>query len=441
VRLQGPSINLFGGKDLQESEQYTEKGQWDFVGADTKEFTHCLHSYPAMMIPQIARELIQRHGVPGGCLFDPTCGTGTSLVEARLAGMDAVGTDLNPLARLLARTKTLDYDSGSLRNAVEEFLSGLERELEAAADPCAFGEPALIGLERMLDWFPAKSVSELMLCIHRISAIGSPDARAFVQVALSACFRAVSYQRNKEFKLYRIKEEQRPGHYVPLYPMLEKRIRRNLRGVEAFSASAHAQTSSTVCSFNSVQGIQGEGLPRKGEWCDLVLTSPPYGDSGTTVAYAQFSWLTNVLLGLDSRPAGAIDRELMGGRRATLSELGCPSMDRALAAVAAQSGKRAGEAMHFYQEYLASIRNVAAVLRPGRFACYVVGNRTVKGVTLPTDQFTAWAFGTCGLAHVRTHIRKIPNKRMPLQNSPSNVVGAKSTTMKDEYIVICRKAL
>ena len=31
---------------------------WDFSGENTKEYTHCFHTYPAMMIPQVARELI-----------------------------------------------------------------------------------------------------------------------------------------------------------------------------------------------------------------------------------------------------------------------------------------------------------------------------------------------------------------------------------------------
>ena len=87
---------------------------WDFRGADTKQFTHCFHIYPAMMIPQIARELILRYGVDGGLLFDPYCGTGTSLVESRLAGMNAIGTDINPTARMIAKSKILDYDLETL---------------------------------------------------------------------------------------------------------------------------------------------------------------------------------------------------------------------------------------------------------------------------------------------------------------------------------------
>ena len=39
-------------------------------------------------------------------LVDPFCGSGTVLVEARAAGLRAIGVDLNPLAVLVARAKT-----------------------------------------------------------------------------------------------------------------------------------------------------------------------------------------------------------------------------------------------------------------------------------------------------------------------------------------------
>ena len=54
---------------------------WDFRNSNTKDFTHCFHSYPAMMIPQVARRIIDNLGKKSKILFDPYCGTGTSLVE------------------------------------------------------------------------------------------------------------------------------------------------------------------------------------------------------------------------------------------------------------------------------------------------------------------------------------------------------------------------
>ena len=79
---------------------------WDFRESDTKEYTHCFHTYPAMMIPQIARKLLKKYGTEGGWILDPYCGTGTSLVEASLFGMHSVGCDINPLVRLIATAKS-----------------------------------------------------------------------------------------------------------------------------------------------------------------------------------------------------------------------------------------------------------------------------------------------------------------------------------------------
>jgi tRNA G10 N-methylase Trm11 len=59
-----------------------------------------------MMIPQVANRLINLYGKNAATLFDPYCGTGTSLVEANLNGIDAYGTDINPMARLIAEAKT-----------------------------------------------------------------------------------------------------------------------------------------------------------------------------------------------------------------------------------------------------------------------------------------------------------------------------------------------
>lgn len=35
---------------------------WDFRRFNTKQFTHGIHPYPAMMVPQVARELIKLYG-------------------------------------------------------------------------------------------------------------------------------------------------------------------------------------------------------------------------------------------------------------------------------------------------------------------------------------------------------------------------------------------
>jgi len=83
---------------------------WDFAKADTSYLTHGLHDYPARMIPQIAHRLISRYSPEKGKILDPFCGSGTILVEARLANRSAIGIDVNPLAVLLSKVKSTPLD-------------------------------------------------------------------------------------------------------------------------------------------------------------------------------------------------------------------------------------------------------------------------------------------------------------------------------------------
>jgi hypothetical protein len=68
--------------------------------------THRLHPYPAKFIPQIAADIIQEHTNERHVVFDPFCGSGTTLVEALLHSRRSIGCDNNPIAALVSRAKT-----------------------------------------------------------------------------------------------------------------------------------------------------------------------------------------------------------------------------------------------------------------------------------------------------------------------------------------------
>lgn len=74
--------------------------------APDRAHVHGFHAYPARAHPVTARRLVEGLTQPGATVLDPFCGSGTVLVEAMLAGRDAIGTDLNPFAVMLARSKT-----------------------------------------------------------------------------------------------------------------------------------------------------------------------------------------------------------------------------------------------------------------------------------------------------------------------------------------------
>jgi len=405
---------------------------WDYRTANIKQYTHCYHNYPAMMIPQIATRLITMYGQNAGMLFDPYCGTGTSLVEANLRNINAIGTDLNPLARLIARTKTAKIELQILDLYLKQF-NDFGFALNFGQHD--FNNVMMPTFKNIDFWFSEKVKGKLAVIREFIANIVDINTRQFFYVAFSEVVRESSFTRNSEFKLYRMPEKKRASFDPDLFAMMMSKLARNRKGLIAYlDQTRENSATTTVLDFNSVNVTDAV----KNESVDIIVTSPPYGDSKTTVAYGQFSRLSNQWLGIEN--AGQVDNNLMGGKRKEINDIGVNVADNAIAQVAQVDEKRAKEVYSFYQDYSQSIQNVSKTLKSGGYACYVVGNRRVKGITLPTDEITQRFFEVNGFQHINTFIRNIPHKRMPSRNSPTNESGKTATTMNHEYIVVMQKS-
>lgn len=405
---------------------------WDFRKSNTKEYTHCFHSYPAMMIPQVARRIIKTYGKTSSILFDPYCGTGTSLVEANLSGINAIGTDINPLARLIASTKTTRIDIQVLDLFLYDFMNyfySINFQVEKI-------KSAIIPQITNKDfWFSKTAQERLGKILRYIENINNASIRNFFKVAFSETVRESSFAKQGEFKLVRNKnynEKQEPD----VFGLMISKLSRNKQGLIEFEKASNNNTKTSVYDFNTVENIPHNLV--KENSIDIVLTSPPYGDSRTTVAYGQYSRLANEWLGY--KEANQIDNILMGGSRRKHNHIfDSEILNDVITTIHKEDKERVRDVISFYEDYEKSIKRVSTTIKTGGFACYVVGNRTVKGTYIPTDEITVQLFKENNFNHIETIVRNIPNKRMPLKNSPSNVVGVTSSTMKNEFIVVCQK--
>lgn len=405
---------------------------WDFKDSNTKEFTHCFHTYPAMMIPQVARRIIETYGQDAQLLFDPYCGTGTSLVESNLHGINAIGTDINPLARLIATTKTTRIDLQLLDKYIEDFVDISFTTNFKTEELDNVNIPKVTNIDY---WFSKRTQKILGFILEFIKKIKIDSIKNFFKVAFSESIRDVSYIKSGEFKLVRSKKLEGDKN---VFAIMTAKLFRNRKGLSDFENICPIDSETHVFDFNTIYGIPNFIIESNS--VDIVLTSPPYGDSQTTVAYGQYSRLANEWLGFPR--ANQIDKMLMGGRKVNHDLIfGSEVLNKIIDLIKKEDSKRAKDVVSFYQDYENSINNVAKIIKYGGYACYVVGNRTVKGITIPTDEITAQLFEMNGFRHVETIVRNIPNKRMPLKNSPSNIAGITANTMKNEYIVICKKVI
>lgn len=402
---------------------------WSFWEADTKEYTHGYHSYPAMMIPQVCRSLIEQYHPEGrfSLLFDPYMGSGTTLVEASIAGINSIGTDLNPLARLMAKVKTTHYEVNDILNQLVSIIFNCSFYSENQVKNRNFDRIANHSF-----WYSEDVLLRLSFLEQQIQAL--PSNHDFFNLALAETVRETSFTRNGEFKRFRMKEDSIKKFNPDVFRMFEHKVKRNLKGLKTFN-EINTKTTAKIYDFNTTYGIPSKVI-KKGA-VDMVVTSPPYGDSRTTVAYGQFSRWANEWFGFEN--ASNLDSLLMGGQKAMEEIFETDSIRETLDQIRNIDEKRYLEVVSFLNDYWMSIRNVAASIRNGGVACYVVGNRTVKGIQIDLDFFTAEMFEKCGFKHVNTIVRCIPNKRMPSKTSPTNKVGNKVSTMTHEYIVIMKK--
>lgn len=386
------------------------------------------------MIPQVAHRLLEMFAPTNGLLFDPYCGTGTTLVEGMLKGLNVSGTDLNPLARLISSAKTALPDLREIERQASALLKSLSRRA-ASVTPVS----QLNGVRRLDFWFKPEVVEKLARLKSFVDGIEDDAVRLFFQVAFSETARESSNTRNEEFKLYRYEAGRLEKFSPDVYGLMLSKIERNCRGLANFIEALRPlrrRPSALVYDFDTVGGVPDDALAR--ESVNIIVTSPPYGDSHTTVAYGQYSRLSAAWLGL--KEPEKVDRRLMGGRPAKcVPRYGCAALDEAVAGVALRDAARAREVASFYSDLRASVHNVARLVCLGGHACYVVGNRKVKGVVLPTHAAIRAFFEEAGFTHVETFQRNIPNKRMPLRNSPTNVAGSADDTMTIEHIVVLNK--
>ena len=200
-----------------------EDNFWDFTGADTKEYTHSFHIYPAMMIPQVAREILNRYKTKEmSVLFDPYCGTGTSLVEGSLVGLKCIGTDLNPLARLISKSKVTKVNINNIKSLFRDFEKYIISD-----NNIDLKKPNINNIDF---WFKEKQINDLLSIKYFIDEIKDEDEKDFFLVPFSETLREVSLTRNGEFKLYRIPKEKIDTWNPNTIELFKEKVKRNIDG-------------------------------------------------------------------------------------------------------------------------------------------------------------------------------------------------------------------
>ncbi|MFH1904254.1 MAG: transcriptional repressor LexA [bacterium] len=402
---------------------------WDYRGEKTKSYTHGLHGYPAMFIPQVARRLIETYSRKGDTICDIFCGSGTALVESRLLGRNAYGIDLNPFAIFLAKVKTTEINPSAL---TKEYFNLLNRFDHIKNDKIVL--PDFMNVDF---WFKEKVVLKLAKLKKAINDTKNEKIKSFFLVSFSEAVRLSSNTKNGEFKLVRIKADKLKNHNPNVLDIFRKKTELNIEGMRKFyqEVDKNTWTKPIYEDTSLISTIKSDSI-------DCIITSPPYGDSRTTVAYGQFSRLSAQWIDLfeDPNTASGVDNKLLGGKPTgnLLHSLESSHLRESLERIQEMDKKRARDVLSFYIDLNECLKKSYEILKRKKYFCLVIGNRLVKQVRIPTDFIIAELCEKIGFTCEDIFVRNIPGKRMPSKNSPTNIAGKLEETMTKESIVVLR---
>lgn len=403
--------------------------EWDFKNFDPNIYKHGLHQYPARFIPQLARKLLRVFADKDSTVLDIFSGSGTTMLECSYLGIKkAIGIELNPFAIFMTKVKTTYVDTQNLKTdltAIQEVYNNPDFEYP------------LIEFKNIEVWYTPQARKDLSKLFAVINKNANITERNFFLLCFSEICRKDSYLHHNGFKMYRSKQKLQSDYKPDVLKDFIEAANRNIELNENSNSTYNSNTEKLIIQGDSrvyANEIEPESV-------DFILTSPPYGDSGTTVAYGQYSrlpwqWITQ------ADDIISLDKELLGGRPLKSDDellTKSKTLKEQYSEINSIDPARARDVISFYSDLYKTMQNAEQYLKHDHYFVLVTGNRTVKKVTLQTDTIVSEFGDTLGFKTEKILSRNILNKRMAMKNSPTNVPGEVVNTMLKESIIFLQK--
>ena len=203
-----------------------------------------------------------RYAGEGDLVWDPFCGSGTTLVEANAFGARGAGCDVSAFNCLLARVKTARYEP-------EALLADVLR-----LTPSCDAPPVSTDSEYLRRWYAPRALDELIAFRERIEETSYPD---LWRVVLSRSARSARLTRHDDLDFPKQPVE---GEY---FCHKHRRVCRPVEEADKFLRRHVRDAVQRIQEFGDLRTdwpvtvIHGDARAvDPPDRVDLVITSPPY---------------------------------------------------------------------------------------------------------------------------------------------------------------------
>jgi DNA modification methylase len=418
---------------------------------------HRFHSYCARFPSEVAETAIREYTRRGESVYDPFCGSGTSLTAGLVLGRRVVGSDVDVLAGMLSEVKCAPASADAYARWRARFGKRLERAFAAvevgwtpAVRPVPGTTLEVGGLRLELPafpelnyWFPPQLVALLSAIAHEAHRSTDDHMEQVALVSLSAAIIAkwpntLSYAMDVDHtRPHRVVQRFTIPRVLETYFRRLDRTINNLTLLRRLYADAgvlqtlHAD-SQVVCPHDARE----EAHAIDAESQALVVTSPPYF---TAVDYPRAHRLS--VCWMNGRaPEEVASRKQYIGIRYVGSEGGKEWFDerrelRRLIPAPIRSNGRLAKLAGFFADLEAATAQIWRVLRPGGHAVVVIADNTIKGHRVRAHAALVELAQQAGFDVVTRHPREIDTVRRRFPVGPFGFDGP----MTHEHVVVLRR--
>lgn len=404
--------------DIQSGATYTIKQ------ANPNSYTHGMFKYPCKFIPEIPRWGIKTYlSEKRGVIFDPFSGSGTTLLEANVNGLDAYGTEIDDIAKLIIKVKTTVLDSAQM-----ELLDQCYSEIIniIGQDDVKLFIPAIANLEH---WFSENTIKELGRMKAYIDSIKDEDVQDYFKLCMASIIKKVSNADDTSPKPYV------SNKIIKVPPTVEKEFTSVFRRYKQMM-----QELIHVKKMGNTVIIQGDALEFSvPSGIDLAITSPPYinaFDYGRTMRLENL-WLDTLTEEmLRKKKSQYVGTEKINTKEEK-NELGILEKSDLLKEyynqIAERDEKRALIVKKFFEDMENNLRCVYSQMNIGGKYVIVIGNSTIRKVNVESWRVIEEIANKMGFKTVQYFNYIIQN---PYIRIPRKGIGGK---INKDYVLVLEK--
>jgi DNA modification methylase len=340
--------------------------------------THNFFRYYGKFPSVLARKLIQEFAIPHHVILDNYAGSGTSLVEAKLAGYNSIGVDINPFAVLACRVKCRTYSVDELTRRwyylselLQEHYSFLLATEDLITNRSKFtyhqslerAEKYLLETPHIDKWFGSKEKYDLAIIKSCILQLPLDEYREFFTLAFCAIIRRVSKAYDGEIRPH-INKTKTPR---PVWKAYSKKVTEMISREREWVLCVKPDIW-TIAVFADNRTLSNIPVFRENP-VGLIIAHPPYLNSFDYLpAYSlEFQWATGFHELWTTYDLSSIREIEIRAWPATNPKI--------------------------YEQYFESQKTMFSeafkVLVPGGVCCFVIGDSTIRDRLIPVHLMCA----------------------------------------------------